>query len=259
MSPDSSKPVNVLPNGVSPRRKNLRYLTGLILAYSAIVVVAFVVANFLVLFLIGLFQGFFGSVTNYINVNLAGVLIDVIAYGSMFAVVVLAARHLMREPLTKKLLGFTRGYRWKDLIFAIAGVVGYFVLAGIVTAIVVHFVPGFNAEEQQNIGFSGELGGVTKWLVFVLLVIVDPIFEETIFRGFLYGKMRQKGVPVWVAVLVTSVLFGAAHLQWNVGISVGALSVMLCLAREYSGSLNASITMHGFKNAIAFYYLFLYL
>ena len=257
MSPDSSKPASVPPSGVSPRHKNIRYLAGLILAYSAIVAVAFVMANFLVLLLVGLFQGFFGPVTNYININLAGVLIDVIAYGGMFAVVVLAARHLMHEPLTKKLLGFTRGYRWKDLLFAVAGFVGYFILAGVVMATVMHFVPGFDAGEQQDIGFSGELGGMTKWLVFVLLVIVDPIFEETIFRGFLYGKMRQKGVPIWIAVLVTSVLFGAAHLQWNVGISVAALSVMLCLAREYTGSLNASITMHGLKNAIAFFFLFM--
>jgi len=249
MSPDSSN----LP---APKPLSVAKRSGLATLYVLIVAVAFVAANFFAVPLVQGFQAVFGPVTNYVDKNLAGIILTIILYIVMLVLIALAARLILKEPLSKKLLGFVRGYRVKDALTAIAGFAIYFVVGAILMILVSRLIPGFNADQAQDIGFS-DLGGVTKWLVFVLLVIVDPIFEESIFRGFLYGKMREKGIPIWVAAIVTSIVFGAAHGQWNVGVNVGALSLVLCLAREYTGSLWASITLHGLKNAIAFFMLFM--
>jgi len=87
-------------------------------------------------------------------------------------------------------------------------------------------------------------------------VIVAPVAEEIIFRGYLYGKLK-KFVPIWVAIVVTSLIFGAIHGAWNLAIDTFALSLILCLMREFTGNIWSSILLHMVKNGIAFYILFI--
>ena len=72
----------------------------------------------------------------------------------------------------------------------------------------------------------------------------------------MYGKLK-KFVPIWVAILVTSALFGSIHGAWNLAIDTFALSIVLCLLRESTGNIWASILLHMAKNGIAFYILFI--
>lgn len=60
-----------------------------------------------------------------------------------------------------------------------------------------------------------------------------------------------------VSTLLTSLLFGIVHLQWNVGVTVFALSVVLCAMREITGTTYAGILTHMIKNGVAFYMLFI--
>jgi membrane protease YdiL (CAAX protease family) len=93
-------------------------------------------------------------------------------------------------------------------------------------------------------------------LAFVTLVVLAPIAEETLFRGYLYGKLKGH-VPAIIAAIATSLLFGVAHMQWNVGIDVFILSLVLCGLRSLTGSIWSGILVHMIKNAIAFYFLFI--
>lgn len=133
-----------------------------------------------------------------------------------------------------------------------AGLVGLFSL-----------FPWFNAEEVQDVGFSVYMSGGDRIIAFLTLVVVAPIAEEVIFRGWLYGKIRnvlhdkiseKKGILI--SILVVSVLFGIVHLQWNVGVNVFALSVVLCVLREITGTIYAGILAHMIKNGVAFYLLY---
>ena len=47
------------------------------------------------------------------------------------------------------------------------------------------------------------------------------------------------------------------HFQWNVGVNVFALSVVLCALREITGTIYAGILTHMIKNGVAFYLLYL--
>jgi membrane protease YdiL (CAAX protease family) len=94
------------------------------------------------------------------------------------------------------------------------------------------------------------------------MVLLAPLAEELLFRGYLYGKLR-KTAPVWLSVLVASVAFGLAHLwvgsgplQWAVAIDTFVLSLMLCALREYTGAVWAGVLLHAIKNGLAFYLLF---
>ena len=117
------------------------------------------------------------------------------------------------------------------------------------------FVPSFNLQETQDVGFRMEslYSNADKMVAFAALVILAPIAEELIFRGYLYGK----GLSAIPAIILVSVLFGFMHGQWNVGIVVGVMSIFLCIARELTGTIYAGILMHMIRNGLAFYLLYI--
>lgn len=111
-------------------------------------------------------------------------------------------------------------------------------------------------DEEQLIGFTNP-SGLELALAFVALVVVVPIAEELLFRGFIYKGVRR-GFSFIVAAFVVSLLFAVAHGQLNVGIDVFCLSLVLCYLREKTDSLWPGILLHGLKNAVAFYMIFIY-
>jgi membrane protease YdiL (CAAX protease family) len=64
----------------------------------------------------------------------------------------------------------------------------------------------------------------------------------------------------WPAVVVTSLFFGAAHLElgsggplvWAAAVDTFLLSVVLCFLRERSGALYAGMLVHMANNLVAF-------
>ena len=144
---------------------------------------------------------------------------------------------------------------WTDIGLAPIGFIAGLILAAIFAAIFSLF-PWFDAAEAQNVGFNAYLAGGDRIVAFLTLVVVAPIAEEIIFRGWLYGKLRAKySAPL--AILLTSLLFGLVHLQWNVGVNVFAFSVVLCALREITGTIYAGILTHMIKNGVAFYLLYI--
>jgi membrane protease YdiL (CAAX protease family) len=123
--------------------------------------------------------------------------------------------------------------------------------------------PWFDISEAQEIGFALTVSGADRVVAFLTLVVVAPIAEEIIFRGWLYGRLRdntfKKLSTAWRigwSVFLTSLLFGILHQQWNVGVNVFAMSVVLCGLREFTGTIYAGILLHMLKNGLAFYSLF---
>lgn len=154
--------------------------------------------------------------------------------------------------------------RLKDLGFALLGFGVYFLLYIAVAVIAKLFVPSIDFEQEQQIGFESTAMGFDLALIFVSLVILPPIVEEVLARGFLYTGLKTK-FPVWFAAIITSVLFAAAHLQfgsdtpllWVAAIDTFILSLVLIYLREKTGKLGASILLHMLKNGLAFLLIFI--
>lgn len=153
--------------------------------------------------------------------------------------------------------------RWRDLMYAVAGFLVYLGLAIGVFAILPIFFP-IDTNQEQAIGFEPGAGGLTLLLAFIGLVVLPPIAEEILFRGFLYGTLRANQVSFVWATIITSLLFGSLHLLASAGggllwvglIDTFVLSLVLCYAREKTGTLWASIGVHAFKNGMVFLNLF---
>lgn len=163
-------------------------------------------------------------------------------------------RWLKRET-TLEDIGLSRWPSWGDIGLAPLGFIVYFIASGILVYLASQII-GFDMSQVQNTGFT-RLSQVYEYgLAFVTLIVVAPLAEEILFRGFLYGKLRRH-LPVWVSILVTSLLFGVVHGQWNVGVDVFALSVVLCVLRETTGSIWAGVLLHMLKNSVAFFIVFI--
>jgi membrane protease YdiL (CAAX protease family) len=95
----------------------------------------------------------------------------------------------------------------------------------------------------------------TAWLpAFLLaLVVLAPVGEETLFRGFLYkGIAASSGGPT-VAIIVSSVAFALLHVQydWYGVVGVAAIGLYLGVVRYRSGSLLLTMLLHAVANLFA--------
>lgn len=226
-----------------------------VITYSLWLTITFIAAQAILLSALSVL-GLFGiDVADYSsNVLIIG--LGAISYGLMLALTVGIPRWILKQSTSLKELGLTKLMSWTEIGVALAGMVTYFILTAVLLIAVRELLPAFDLEQTQDIGISIPRPGIEMALAFLLLVAVGPIVEEVLFRGYLYGKLRTRGVPFWLTTLVVSVLFGLAHMQWNVGIDTFALSIVMCATREITGSLWPSILMHMMKNGIAFYFLF---
>ena len=80
-------------------------------------------------------------------------------------------------------------------------------------------------------------------------VILAPLAEEILFRGLLYRAIRQQGHPR-LALLASSVLFSAIHLNQLAFLPFIVLALILTLLYERTNCLLAPIVTHAGFNAI---------
>lgn len=154
-------------------------------------------------------------------------------------------------------LGLARGPRLADIIVAApVGYLSYFVLTAILTGLAANYLPGYDINQAQEVGFKAMSHQYEYVLAFLTLVVVAPFAEEVLMRGYLYGKLR-KLMPVIVAMILTGVVFGALHGQVNVAVDVFALSLVMTTLRETTDSIWAGVVLHMMKNGLAFYILFI--
>jgi membrane protease YdiL (CAAX protease family) len=91
--------------------------------------------------------------------------------------------------------------------------------------------------------------------------VIAPMAEEFFFRGFFFGALRRwrikvagREIGVWVAAVVTGILFGLAHTgsaspQYLV--PLGFLGFVLCIVRWRTGSLYPCMALHSINNSLA--------
>lgn len=109
---------------------------------------------------------------------------------------------------------------------------------------------------QQESWTAGQFNDSARQLIVFSLAVVllAPIFEEIVFRGFLLQSLliwapRQR----FACALLTSLGFAAMHTQYHhlqTAIALTLLSLMLCYARLVSRGLKLPIMLHMLNNAI---------
>lgn len=174
---------------------------------------------------------------------------------SCFLIIWVPVKFFKQKKMTRKDLGLNDLLTWADIGLSIAGFAAYFLLASVLIAIFSSF-PFFDAEQSQELGYQMLNTGFDRIVAFFALCVIAPIAEELIFRGWLYAKLRAKipgkKLSLFLSIFLVSALFGLLHGQWNVGVNVFAMSIVLCALREVTGTIYSGILLHILKNTLAF-------
>ena len=101
------------------------------------------------------------------------------------------------------------------------------------------------SSSNQCVGIRAEFGGSVA-LTLLAVAVIAPISEEIIFRGFTFRWLRGR-LPLWGAVLVSAVLFSAAHAGWAepaLFLPVFLGGVLLAYVYAKSGSVWPGVIVH---------------
>lgn len=244
-------------------KKEFRAEPGIPMARRIVAAIALPAWVFLTFMLAQLLLGIALSVLNWAGVSFSGINealintgVGVIVYTLTMLLCFGLPWLIMRKRVTLAQLGLGRLPTWGDIGLAPIGFVVYYVLTFVLLLLAQNFLPFVDYEQAQDVGFEQLVFRYEYILAFIMLVVIAPFAEEILFRGYLFGQLRRF-VALPLAILITSLLFGFVHGQWNTGIDTFALSVVLCLLVVWSRSLWPAILLHMMKNFVAFYFLFI--
>lgn len=88
----------------------------------------------------------------------------------------------------------------------------------------------------------------------LVLVLLAPVLEEMIFRGYLYKAWRTTRLGASGTILITSAIFALIHMgqyHWVFTVYLFVFALLLGAAREKTGSLWVPIIMHAINNLLA--------
>ena len=148
------------------------------------------------------------------------------------------------------------GAPFRALQAVILGMVMYYVLNVVISLLLTLIVKELR---NPNTAAVTDIMALNPNMTIVIMVLLAPIAEETMFRGAIFGTIRQKSRVL--AYAVSTVLFAAYHL-WGYaplgsGLSFwiyaleyipGAIALAWCY--EWSGSLAAPVVVHALVNLI---------
>jgi hypothetical protein len=93
---------------------------------------------------------------------------------------------------------------------------------------------------------SSSIGGITTsyplWVSIVAIGLVPAVLEECVYRGVFFNEYRKQNPRV--GVLVSGLLFGLMHMNFNQFMYAFVMGVIFALLVEATNSLGASILVH---------------
>lgn len=129
------------------------------------------------------------------------------------------------------------------------GVACQLVLVPLVTLPVFLFTDADQADlEAPARELTEKAEGLGVLALVLVVAIMAPIAEEVFFRGMLQRTLARS-LPIWPAMLLTSVLFGISHFQALQLPALAAFGLVLSLLAHRSGRLGPSIWAHVGFNA----------
>jgi membrane protease YdiL (CAAX protease family) len=175
--------------------------------------------------------------------GLALLIAEFIGYAIIFvALRLLFARH--GKPLFESLAWVPQPFRPLNLVLLGVGLAVAVVLLGSLMGMPTVETPFDKLlnDVQSRIGLA------------VFGVTLGPVIEELLFRGFLQPVLVDS-MGVFPGILLTSMLFGALHLNqnafaWQSGVLITLVGFVLGVVRHVSGSTRASAITHMSYNAL---------
>ncbi|RBP45403.1 CAAX prenyl protease-like protein [Roseimicrobium gellanilyticum] len=128
-------------------------------------------------------------------------------------------------------------------------------LAIVVTYAVVFLVASLKdgiSQDQSPQETVDSFRKTTDWgfriLMGFMAIVIAPVTEELIFRGFVYG-VAKRFTDRWFATIFSAVMFAIVHFHVGTAPELFVLGLGFAVAYEQTGSLLVPVFMHMFFNA----------
>ncbi len=128
------------------------------------------------------------------------------------------------------------------VVFAVVSLIGVNVVSGVTVTWLQDVWPDLQPQDTVR-AFQESDGFMFRFLVVMAAVVVAPLAEEVLFRGFVYGVLkRYTDAPF--AALSSSLMFAIIHLHVGSLLPLWVLALLFCLAYEVTGCLLAPMLLH---------------
>ena len=117
-----------------------------------------------------------------------------------------------------------------------------FPLVSLVNSISMLFV------DNTMVAVSDSIVSMPMWMMFLSIGLFGPFVEEVVFRGVILHSFQRTGKIV-ASIILSSVMFGVMHLNFNQFAYAAIIGIMFSLLVEATGSVLASFTAHALFNS----------
>jgi membrane protease YdiL (CAAX protease family) len=168
---------------------------------------------------------------------------------SAFVVLVIATLLQFRGFDVAALAGFFRISFFRTLGTGAMLLFFAYPLIGFSETINQRFFGGGSSKQNIVDFFSASRTIEERIMIIVFAVAIAPIVEEFVFRFFIYGVLKRY-VGCLLGVILSSLLFAAAHAHFPSFVPLLVLGSCFAIAYEWSGSILVSMTMHSLFNSL---------
>jgi len=133
----------------------------------------------------------------------------------------------------------------RDLFNWLLVLIGFIAILALVAWLISHETPDFMLkiwQSQQH----------TLLLLFTIL-IAAPVFEECLFRGFMFTGIQNSHLGTGAAIVISASFWAMIHTQYGSFelVTIFILGIILAVSRIASGSLYVPIILHASNNLFA--------
>ena len=110
--------------------------------------------------------------------------------------------------------------------------------------------------ENTVSALSDDVLAMPMWVMILSIGLLGPFIEEVVFRGIILQSYQRTGRIIG-SIVLSSVLFGMMHMNFNQFAYGAVMGVMLALLVEATGTVLASFIAHAVFNTIEVVMMFL--
>ncbi len=138
--------------------------------------------------------------------------------------------------------------KFYELIGAALFMIGSYIINIVCVTILVGMFPSLNQDSESMSGLISTGSFIANLIAVGLL---PAIAEEAAFRGFLYGTLKNKKIPILLTMIITAVVFAAYHMNALQFIYVTFLGLIMSYIIYNSKSIFTTALFHLMNNSFS--------
>ena len=138
--------------------------------------------------------------------------------------------------------------RFNEIIGALVLMIGSYIFNTVLVTWLMDLLPSLAANNDS----IEELIGTGGFIPSLFIIGIMPAFaEEAAFRGFLYGTLKNKKIPIAATMVITAVVFAAYHMNLLQFIYVTIMGLIMSYMIFNSKSIFVTCIFHAVNNSMS--------